>query len=143
MTSTVSSGPSPAGLFGGRRGPRFYRQVRRGVARELTKEGYDFRDAREAAEEMTNDEIDRLADRQGIQAEIGDRGFFDWLIEHLPQILELIKLIVGIIGMFPMKHSELKSSMKGFKFEEEPEDDDRHEAEDTEDDEEPEDEDEE
>lgn len=97
---------------------RRYNHVRYEIARNLVeKYNYDWRTAREKAEEVTNEDIDERAaamktpfsvwteeekarigdDRTGA---LGDGTFLRWLIEHKEQILQLIMAIVSILAMF-------------------------------------------
>jgi hypothetical protein len=90
------------------RGFFFYRHVRRELASGLVKDrGYDWQAAREAADDLSNDDIDAMADKMKI-AQVGGGGFLDWLLTHGPEILKLIQTLIALFSMFGSKSPKLK-----------------------------------
>lgn len=90
--------------------PRTLRRLQYRVAEALTARGYSEDDVAQMVSRMdaamVGGEIDRHPEVFGTVGAFGDGKIIQWLIDHGPQIVALVKLIVTLLAVFATKPPE-------------------------------------
>lgn len=84
---------------------RLFSYIRGEAQAKLVEKGtYDPQTARWKAEHFTDEDIQRQLDKRKELAKsvgkLGDGGFWQWIMDHKDQILELVMTIVSLLSMF-------------------------------------------
>lgn len=72
--------------------------IRQRVKAELIKKGMTPADAQAAVNELDDDTINHFASESKV-GKIGDGTFLQWIIDHAPQIMQLIQTLVQMLLM--------------------------------------------
>jgi hypothetical protein len=101
--SAASAASAAAGVskYDPPRHPALRRLVRRRLRMRLREEGYGRDEAADGEAKVTDDQITEAAAKVKGLARGPVRGsFFDWLLQHLPDILKVVEMLLPLVLAF-------------------------------------------